>query len=145
MAVNSVMRISVSTYFDCTATGTTGHFRQAQLPMTDNADQTINNEHDWVNSRNQQRNFETLIQLVSLYTQPLNIEVPTYNSNTHLWTFEFDIEFPGIFATEDDSLGLLKQYAQDIPMIIGLNESQKMSGTQLNCNINIFFAELNIT
>ena len=136
------MRIAISTYFDCTCTGTTGHFRQAQLPSTDQAQQIINNEQDWTRSRNQQRNLETLIQLISLYTQPLNITPTVYDQDTHLWTFEFEVEFAGIIATEDDSLGLLKQQAQNIPMIVGLNESE-LDDKQLISNSNIFFIELN--
>jgi len=138
------MRITVTTSFDCTATGVTGHFRTAQLPMTDRAGQTVSNEQEWNRSRNQQRNFETLLQLVGLYTQPLNLSEPKYNVNTGLWTFEFDVEFEGIFATETDSLGLLTQQAQGVPMIIGLLESAQPA-RQLIPDINIFFQELNIT
>jgi len=132
------MRIFVSTHFDCTATGTTGHFRQAQLPTTDRAGYTIANEQEWNRSRNQQRNFETLLQLIGLYTQPLDLSNPTYNANSKLWNFVFEVEFEGIFATESDTLGLLKQQAQRVPMITGLGESQPLN-RQLEPDVNIFF------
>jgi hypothetical protein len=138
------MRITVATQFDCTATGVTGHFRQAQLPMTDRAGQSVTNEQEWNRSRNQQRNFETLLQLVGLYTQPLELSEPKYNVDTGLWTFEFDVEFEGIFATESDSLGRLTQQAQGVPMITGLLESAQPA-RQLIPDVNIFFSELNIT
>ena len=138
------MRITVATQFDCTATGVTGLFRQAQLPMTDRAGQAVTNEQEWNRSRNQQRNFETLLQLVGLYTQPLELSKPEYNCNTGLWTFEFDVEFEGIFATESDSLGRLTQQAQGVPMITGLLEPAQLT-RQLIPDVNIFFSEINNT
>jgi hypothetical protein len=138
------MRIQISTSFDCTVTGVTGHFRSTQLPLTDCSGQHIVDESQWHKSRNQQRNFETLVQLISLYTQPLDITNPVYDSRHKLWTFEFTVEFPGIFATEFDPLGILKQQAQNVPMITGLNECAKTS-KQLITDTNIFFQELNIT
>jgi hypothetical protein len=138
------MRITVATQFDCTATGVTGHFRQAQLPMTDRAGQSVTNEQEWNRSRNQQRNFETLLQLIGLYTQPLDLTDPWYDSATQQWSFDFSIEFDGVFATENDTLGLLKKQANGVPMITGLQESQ-VNGQQLISDSNIFFSELNIT
>lgn len=138
------MRISIATHFDCTATGVMGNFRQAQLPMLDRAGQAIDSELAWHRSRNQQRNFETLTQLIGLYTQPLDLTPPVHCTNTGLWSFEFDVEFAGIFATESDSLGLLKQQAQHVPMITGLAESNQTQ-RQLITDVNIFFKELNIT
>lgn len=138
------MKIQVDTYFDCTATGTTGHFRQAQLPMTNQAGQKIVDEHTWNLSRNQQRNFETLLQLIGLYTQPLELSVPVVDTHTHLWSFEFEIEFQGIFATDTDNLGLLKQQSRNVPMITGLSEHGPLP-RQLIPDVNIFFYELNNT
>ena len=138
------MRITVATQFDCTSTGVTGHFRQAQLPMTDRAGQAVTNEQEWNRSRNQQRNFETLLQLIGLYTQPLELSDSKYNANIGLWTFEFEVEFEGIFATESDSLGLLMLQAHGVPMITGLLESAQPA-RQLIPSVNIFFSELNKT
>jgi hypothetical protein len=112
--------------------------------MTDRAGQAVTNEQEWNRSRNQQRNFETLLQLVGLYTQPLALSEPEYNCNTGLWTFEFDVEFEGIFATESDSLGRLTQQAQGVPMITGLLEPAQLT-RQLIPDVNIFFSELNNT
>jgi hypothetical protein len=138
------MRICIATSFDCTATGVTGHFRTAQLPLTDRAGQAVTNELEWNRSRNQQRNFETLLQLVGLYTQPLDVSDPVYDAAAQLWRFEFDVEFAGIFATESDSIGLLKQQAQGVPMIVGLTEDALLD-RQLASDVNIFFTELNNT
>ena len=136
------MKIRVDTYFDCTATGTTGHFRQVQLPMINRIGDTIADEAAWNRSRNQQRNFETLLQLIGLYTQPLELSVPTMDPQTQLWSFEFEVEFEGVFATDVDNLGLLKQQARNVPMITGLGEQQTLP-RQLIPDGNIFFSELN--
>jgi hypothetical protein len=138
------MKIRISTHFDCTATGITGHFRYTQLPTIDRAGQRITNQTEWNRSRNQQRNFETLTQLISLYTQPLELTDPSYNTQLQQWEFEFVVEFSAIFATENDSLGLLKQQSQHVPMIVGLTETA-VTQRQLIPDVNIFFQELNIT
>jgi hypothetical protein len=138
------MKIKISTYFDCTATGITAHFRQAQIPMLDKAGQKIASEQEWHRSRNQQRNFETLTQLVGLYTQPMDLTKPTYCRVSGMWEFEFTAEFPGVFSLENDSLGLLTQQANGVPMIIGLTETQTLQNWLIP-NSNIFFQELNIT
>jgi hypothetical protein len=138
------MKIRVDTYFDCTATGTTGHFRQVQLPMINRTGDTIADEAAWNRSRNQQRNFETLLQLIGLYTQPLELSTPTVDIQTQLWSFEFEVEFEGIFADSTDNLGLLKQQARNVPMITGLGEQRSLP-RQLIPDVNIFFRELNKT
>jgi hypothetical protein len=138
------MKIRVDTYFNCTATGTTGHFRQVQLPMINRSGDTIADEAAWNRSRNQQRNFETLLQLIGLYTQPLELSTPTVDPQTQLWSFEFEIEFEGIFADSTDNLGLLKQQARNVPMITGLGEQHSLP-RQLIPDVNIFFCELNKT
>jgi hypothetical protein len=138
------MKIRVDTYFDCTATGTTGHFRQVQLPMVNRTGDSIADEAAWNRSRNQQRNFETLLQLIGLYTQPLELSNPVHDVKTQLWSFEFEVEFEGVFATDTDSLGLLKQQSCNVPMITGLNEKQALP-RQLIPDVNIFFHELNTT
>jgi len=136
------MKIRVDTYFDCTATGTTGHFRQVQLPMTNRVGKTIVDESTWNCSRNQQRNFETILQLIGLYTQPLELSTPTVDTQTQLWSFDFEVEFEGIFANDVDSLGLLKQQARNVPMITGLGEERSLP-RQLIPDVNIFFSQLN--
>jgi len=69
------MQILCRTFFDCSPTGITGHYRPSQVPFTDGAGNTINNQHDWTFARNQQRNWETLNQLISLRTQPFDIVI----------------------------------------------------------------------
>ena len=124
MALNiESMRIRVTTKFDCTATGITGHYRDGRLPIIDKFGKKIINEQQWNQARNQQRNFESLIQLVSLFTQPLNVTQPIYNIDKKAWIFDFDIEYQSVFDHNNDKLGLLKKHCQGIPMILGLNET----------------------
>jgi len=132
-------RIRVSTTFDCTTTGVTGHYKAAQLPFRDCAQQLIDSEHAWLRSRNQQRNYETLMQIVNLYTQPMNSSNAECENGR--WIFEFDTEFDGVFSTGDDSLGLLKTAASGVPMLIDLDSFQIITGTLLP-DVNVFFEEI---
>ena len=116
--------ISVITYFDCTATGTKS-YRKLQNSYVDNSGKSISTLDDWNFSRNQQRNWETILQCVSLQTQPMNVSDPQIikrKENT-LWTFSFGIEHRGIFTKDNDQLGLLKEVIHGVPMIVGLNET----------------------
>jgi hypothetical protein len=132
-------RIRISTTFDCTTTGVTGHYKAAQLPFRDHAQQLVDNEHSWLCSRNQQRNYETLMQLVNLYTQPMNSSPAEYEN--HQWSFEFDTEFDGVFSSGDDSLGLLKAAATGVPMLTNL-DSHEIETASLLPGINVFFEEI---
>ena len=67
--------ISVITHFDCTPTGTKS-YRKLQNGYVDNSGRTISTLDDWNFSRNQQRNWETILQCVSLQTQPMNVSEP---------------------------------------------------------------------
>lgn len=114
------MKIQCRTIFDITPTGTTGHFKQSQLPFTDRAGQTITDLNSWNRSRNQQRNVETITQLLQLRTQIFEISVPK-ESNGY-WLFEFEIESEGVYQQGTDSFGILKQDCEGVPMLVGLNE-----------------------
>ena len=116
-------RIRVTTVFDCTGTGVTGHFR------------TGSPQH-WHRQRNQQRNFETLTQIIGLYTQPQNVTSP--RRQDHTWSFEFECEFEGVFRTGTDELGILKQTCAGTPMITGLDEAPN-TGAVLTPDHNVWF------
>ena len=126
-------RIRVTTDFDCTNTGVTGHFKSSKLPFRDQAGQSIETEDDWTRSRNQQRNWETLFQLVGLYTQPQEISQACMVDNK--WTFEFDIDFDDIFNTNGDPLGLLKSICQGVPMFSKQKDVYKIVTIDYGSNI----------
>jgi len=126
--------ICVLTDFDCRPTGVTGHFRTNVLPFVDRADQSITNFDSWNSSRNQQRNWETLLQLIGLYTQPQSIsDIRMKNGR---WEFEFETEFDDVFRLNDDPVGLLKQACRGVPII---NYVQQQLTALLQPDVNIWF------
>ena len=111
-----MQKISVATMFDCTPTGIRS-YRKGNLEDT-----------EWNFQRNQQRNWETLLQCISLRCQPLNIRgTYTYiTEDNHLyWTFDFENDRQDIFLLGDDPLGALKADCHGVPMIVGLTESNR--------------------
>ena len=126
--------ICVLTDFDCRPTGVTGHFRTNVLPFVDRADQSITNFESWNSSRNQQRNWETLLQLIGLYTQPQHIS--NIRMKNGRWEFEFETEFDDVFRLNDDPVGLLKQACRGVPII---NYVQQQLTALLQPDVNIWF------
>lgn len=119
------MRVRVTTKFNCTDTGVTGRYK------TGNADQ-------WNNDRNQQRNFESITQIIGLYTQLQNLSRVKQDTASNTWWFEFDTEFEGIFRTGTDELGVLNDSCMGTPMMVGLGETSNIERT-LMPNQNIWF------
>jgi hypothetical protein len=136
------MKIRCKTVFDCSCTGVTGHYRTSQLPFVDRSGQTVKTQSEWVQSRNQQRNYETLLQIFGLKTQPLDISAPEKTNN--VWQFDFSIESPAVFAVYDDRdpLAGLKQDCVGVPMIADVsNIAQPLE--LLEPEQNIWFEILN--
>lgn len=126
--------ICVLTDFDCRPTGVTGHFRTNVLPFVDRAEQSITNFDSWNSSRNQQRNWETILQLIGLYTQPQSIsDIRMKNGR---WEFEFETEFDDVFRLNEDPVGLLKQACRGVPII---NYVQQQLTALLQPDVNIWF------
>ena len=116
--------IDVVTYFDCTPTGTKS-YRKLQPDTVNAVGHKIKTMEDWNFSRNQQRNWETILQVVSLKTQAIDITNPTImtRQDKKVWQFSFGIEHTGIYDDGKDQLGLLKEEVHGVPMITGLNET----------------------
>ena len=123
------MKILCRTLFDCSRTGITGTFRSAELPFKDRANQDIRSQQDWNRSRNQQRNYETLLQIFGLRTQPQNITKPV--KIDHAWQFEFDSESEGVFDVYGnlDPLAGLKLDCDGVPMVLNLTECKDVTPT----------------
>jgi hypothetical protein len=98
------VKYKVRTLFDITKTGVTGHFKSSrtQLPTQDT----------WDRARNQQRNFETIQQLLSLRTNIADVSVPTEIDG--VWEFEFVTESDGVYG---DDMSILREDAVGVPMI----------------------------
>jgi hypothetical protein len=108
--------IRVSTIFDITFTNTTGYFQPHKLPYKDSACQLIENNAGWNRSRNQQRNWETLTQVISLRTQIFDIVYPVKHKSK--WYFEFSVEDISVYGSEFDPFEILKNDAKNVPMIV---------------------------
>ena len=115
------MQIRCRTIFDVSQTGITGHFKPSQIPFTDRAGNNITDLTTWTRARNQQRNLETITQILQLRTQIFDVSVPVENNG--YWTFEYAVEFDGIYQQDQDLFGILKQDCNEVPMITGLNET----------------------
>jgi len=148
LAVNTHrMKIVCRTLFDCSFTGVTGHFRSSEIPFMDRAGQSVLNQHDWNHSRNQQRNWETLLQIISLRTQPADLTVPVEKDG--VWEFEFRSESEGVFEIhgDPDPLAGLALDCEGVPMMLNLKEQPSLAPT-ITTNgegQNIWFVAVNNT
>ena len=139
------MKITCRTLFDCSRTGVTGHYRSSEIPFVDLVGQTVHNQSDWNHSRNQQRNWETLLQLIGLRTQPQDVTDPTHNDG--VWEFEFTSESNGVFEVHgnDDPLAGLKTDCEGVPMMLNLQEQPSLAPTitTMGTDQNIWFSAVN--
>lgn len=115
-----MQHIKITTKFDITHTNVVRKPKQETFPIKANGCLFKTND-EWVKARKQQSNWETLMQIVSLRTQPLNIK--SYKKDNE-WVLEFDIEFDEVFTKDGDDLKLLKDDCENVPMIVGLNEDR---------------------
>lgn len=74
----------------------------------------------WNRSRNQQRNWETLLQIVGLRCQLLEIQPPELQDNQR-WCFEFSVEQQGVLDEAND-FAALKRECEGVPMISNLDQ-----------------------
>jgi hypothetical protein len=130
------MRIQCQTLFDITATGTTGHVKPSRMPFTDQAGTQIINVESWNRSRNQQRNWETITQLISLRTQVTELTDPVKIKDR--WCFEFEIDNENLFLNNTDPLAILKEDCTGVPMLTALDETVA-SDVFLTVDKNIWF------
>lgn len=139
------MKIICRTFFDCSATGVTGHFRPSQVPFSDRVGREIQDLQSWNYARNQQRNWETLTQLISLRTQPISVTSQGHASG--IWSFEFEVESGLVYSTsgqENDISGLVNECA-GVPMITGLQETLTQETVLITqgADQNIWFEPIN--
>ena len=139
-----MQRISCHCTFELAVTGVTGNYRATRLPFTDLTGTVINSESAWHHSRNRQRNWETLTQLISMRTQLFDIHEPQFLSDLEQWFFEFAIEGADIFRIETDDLALLKADCENVPMLLGLDKNQVSIGALISSgpNQNIWFVTI---
>lgn len=112
-------------------------------------------------SRNQQRNWETVIQVLGLRTQLMLLRPPTvtdidlstmnfgsaYTGTHRVWEFKFGIEFEAVFASKDRPYGTLENDFVNVPIITGLTETvtiQTPTFIVTGDQTNIFFKSFSI-
>jgi hypothetical protein len=148
LALNTYrMKIICRTLFDCSHTGVTGTFRSGAVPFVDRAGQKVDNIDSWNRSRNQQRNYETLLQIFGLRTQPQDIVGPNRKNKT--WEISFVSEVEAVFEIlgNADRLILLKQDCEGVPMMLNLLENKKIQPVLCTSgrDQNIWFELINNT
>lgn len=144
-------KIQCYTLFDITQTGVPNRHKPG-----DDAEFNV-----WFYKRNTQANFDTVLQAISLRSQPENISSPTkisirfeefsnfgflYQEDEEIpcWTFNFEVQHPSVFEDGINDLGFLYADCDEVPMIKCNTEWSKLSN-QLNttpeCR-NIYFVKI---
>jgi len=134
-----LIKVKVHTHFDITVTGVTGHYRPTRASFCDRAGHEINNSDSWNRARNQQRNWETLTQLISLRTQVSDVVEPVLNQEK--WYFEFTTETE-VFNDGTDPVGVLKADSDGVPMLTLLDNRADIDPVLITSGTrqNIWFA-----
>ena len=115
-------RLICHTLFDIQRTDVRGIYRVDFQPFRERQGQWITDRDTWNQARNRQRNFETLVQIISLRTLPENITDPTWDEQRRQWWFGFQVPDPASVAWGADPVGALRYDADRVPMITGLGE-----------------------
>ena len=101
-----------------------------------------------IKQRNQQSNYETIIQVISLRALPENISEPKIiktklsewkfsdQSSANCWEFEFEVLQNSVFCDGPNELGKLYQDCDGVPMIVGLDEVKNLSPVLSHNNIH---------
>ena len=140
------MKFVCQTLFDITATGITGHFKVTRIPFVDLAGQHIADQSMWNRARNQQRNWETLTQILSLRTQLFDLTNPIKDRSGTSWMFEFETDRDGAFGSDNDPTEILRSDADGVPMLLDLdNRSDLLPVLRTHGpEQNIWFAPISI-
>lgn len=135
------VRIKCATRFDITETGIRNRTYRSNIPFTDKTGRPITTQAEWQHARNQQCNWETVNQVISLRTLPERISTPVLDTDSQTWSFEFDVVDPGSIFFNSSPVGYLIADCDGVPMITGLEESANNSAF-LSCqptDANIWF------
>lgn len=107
------------------------------------------NEEDvqaWIHKRNTQCNFDTVLQVISLRSQPEVVKLPvkqlmteedldkfgflfSINQETpyYCWAFEFEVQHPSVFENGITTLGALYKDCEGVPMIASDGQIEGLS------------------
>lgn len=127
-------RICCYTLFDITRTGVLNRSKPSEDYIG-----------DWIYQRNTQCNFDTILQVISLRSQPEVVKNPTkelatsedlenfgflfnYEEDTeqYFWKFEFEVQHPSVFENGITDLGALYNDCNGVPMIVFKDQSDSL-------------------
>jgi hypothetical protein len=94
----------------------------------------------WHRARNQQRNWETVNQVISLRTLPEEI-VPSKcieQDGQRAWQFDFVVNNPASIELDGNPVGVFESDSRDVPMLVGLDETHQLDDRLLP-GVNIMF------
>ena len=134
------LQVRCTTRFDITVTEVRNNFSRSRLPFYDATGKLIDDTITWNRARNQQRNWETINQVISLRSLPENITVSRKinKADQAWWTFEFSLEQPASIESNGNPVGLLDLDCNSVPMLTGLDEDPDQEGVLIP-DINIQF------
>lgn len=90
--------------------------------------------------RNQQRNWETVLQCIGLRTQPQYVQDPIqstvdnidiaefgdfYTGGQRIWFWQWAVEGEGVYDIPGKSLGGIHQDFEQVPVVTGLTETAR--------------------
>ena len=89
--------------------------------------------------RNQQRNWETVLQTIGLGAQPYDVIPPTvktvnldylefgemYSGEHNVWMWAFAVEHADVFTVNNNQVAGLEQCFEQVPVICGLTETAR--------------------
>jgi hypothetical protein len=126
-------RMICYTLFDITQTGVSNRSK----PPEDHIE-------EWKSKRNSQCNLDTILQVISLRSQPEQISVPKKfdlklneveyfgfllseqeTVSVPCWTFNFSVQHPSVFYNGITELGALYNDCHGVPMLLSGNEYPK--------------------
>jgi len=128
------IRMVCYTLFNITQTGVINRSKPDQ-----------DNIQDWIRKRNTQCNFDTILQVISLRSQPDVVKAPMRleltddilqkfgflyqleEDNNNYWKFEFDIQHPSVFENGIIPLGALYKDCDGVPMIHCVDQLQTLN------------------
>ena len=112
------------------------------------------NEEGKEQARNQQQNFDTVLNTIGIRANVMYDDQPTVMVNipnrygmtgkdfANIWVFEWQVESQYRFRHEEDDVGLLKVDFSLVPYISGLTETARFKNNLFMPIINISFEML---
>jgi hypothetical protein len=94
--------------------------------------------------KNQQQNFDTILQTIGLcgnlyYDNPPTLIQSAKFPNNKTWYFEWRMEIDDLFKRGSDHIAILKDIFEYVPIITNLTETAKFDKPMITVGKNIIF------